>query len=429
MSASPTGGLRRLLLGFIIFGLIVGLVFLVTKTYDVRDNPPRLGSALYASTRPSAAPILYFITEEERVARGGVAGARSLSEAPRRAYTRFRTRRYTTYQLHAIDAITGQPASESINLAKIMDALTGRGPQIIGIAADTLWVWNDRLEGYSLSPLKLKFSNEQLRTLNPSAANAFSNDPKNYKVLAPFDALVFKGSDARYYQADNITGLIVAADEDALAALTWKKKVQDGFDYTYDEGHSIQVLSINSYLWNGFTLPDAHYALLSPDALKSRSQYDYKGSYATSGVATTFSRTPFTTNERQERVLDLAKTATMGDQRFIQGGFICRPNGNPVYNAPRRVFQTDTHALVFHQQALTADPALQLTSLALADGSAAWTKPLGLTEVTDIAECGPTVVFAGYPDAKEPTRRRANILVFVHCASGEVKTVNLTNVP
>lgn len=75
-------------------------------------------------------------------------------------------------------------------------------PVIFGPDQEILWVWNHGLEGRSLRSLTPVWSNQKLREMNPELLPRLPKEAEQYKFLGRLNALVFRGTDARYYRVD-----------------------------------------------------------------------------------------------------------------------------------------------------------------------------------------------------------------------------------
>lgn len=395
-----------------LLGTVVGVVLLtIAFVVSIRTGPdqqvraPITVGPLFATTQPAQGAV-YFITREDR-----------------RYHQRRRRVDYSNFRLHAHDPATAQPIAEPVLLSGV-DHTPSDTPRLLGFTGDVLWIWNDGPEGYSVRTLRPAWPCAKLRELNPDVIDYLPEDPRYCKVLPPLNSLVARGTDQRFYRIDHASGRIDVIDPAAIAALSSWKNAEEGFNYTYPVGRSIQALSESSYLWNSVVHDDVWYGLLTPEESQSLDGNSLAGKAAT-GAAPRFPYSaPLTTSRFGDRVLDIKKLRRVGEAPFQHAGFLRRPHHDA--NVPR-VFHDGAHAMVLHKPTSGDGSPLELTCLQLSDGVPAWTKPVGLAEFTDLADAGASVVFAGYALPASAPGNRPNLIVFIDIATGESRTLGLSS--
>jgi hypothetical protein len=388
--------------------LVGGLIVLTLKANDHRLREPRLSSAVWTA-QADGQPRLYFVMEEER------------SQRRHRGSVYPYTVTYSLFTLRSRDARTGDVTGEQ-ELARIDNA--GDGPLVIGPQGSVLWMWNDGLVAMSLSTLKPVWSAEKLKQLNPELGAFLPVDRKYYKVLERFNALAYKGADARYYQVDDATGKISILDEAALASHDNHGRAEQAFSEMDSPGQPVRNLGFMGVLWNSFTHEDKWYALLTTEARAKLYKAPGRGSTASGEDARQLYRGNFTWEDRpalgsKEVLLDMDTVAPLNDERYLMGGFLIRRSTNKMWRP-----EGGADVLVMHKKLLGENTPLHLTRLRL-DGTTAWSSSIGLADLKMVCDAGDTIVFTGFADMSEPTDERPERLVMIDERTGATRTVTL----
>lgn len=369
---------------------------------DYPGYPPNLTGSLW-SADAAGRKTLYYVIEEER------------QNAPSR---RRSTSTFTRYELIARDLVTAQLLKKE-RLRDVRGATTGRGPDILGPAPGALWLWNEGPEARDYQSLKVRFESADLQKNNPELASVLPTDKKFYKVSTPHNALLFKGTDARFYQIDAQTGKISPARTDLLQNVTWMNSVEEGFRYVQPPGR-YEV----SLIWEGlqirsFVTPTRlWYSLLSDEERDKVSRWP-GGSDAPYGeVARQLYRTPYTPDDQGKPEIQPSAIQKVGKERFLQGGFLKRSR-QAVWDVP-----DPSSSLVLCKDALGENKPWVLARLTR-DGKALWRRSTGLFKIEELADGGEWVILYGFTDNREPTRDRPARLVWINTATGKHQEVGV----
>lgn len=370
---------------------------LLALACDTPTYPPWINGALW-TVETGGGKRLCYVTEEER--RKTVGSRRSSGIVS-----------YTRYQLVARDLATGQPLRR-VRLRDERNARSGRGPELIGPAPGGLWLWNDGLEVRDPATLEVRFTAEKLRALNPTLANRLPGERDFFKVSAPHQALLFKGTDAAFYQIDAASGRIGPADAERLRAVTPSGSVENGFTYLPPPGRYLGYNLIDGYQVKSFATPtNQWYALLTDEERARLSRWPGSSNGVYGEVARRLYRAPFALDDRREAEIDPAQAQLLGTGRFVQGGFLKR-TPQAVWDVP-----DPSSSLVLCKNALGQDQPWVLVRLAR-DGRELWRQSTGIAELVQVADGGGSVVVHGYADRREPLRLRSARLVWVNTATG-----------
>ncbi len=407
--------------------LVIAAMWLLTRlTRDVQFDPPRLSNSVW-SARVGAEPRLYFVTEEQRGERGyfDIELLHSYMAS------------YSVFELHALNARTGAAVAK-VKLARIdtgtpdarkyqVNVTTiSEEPRILGPHDAMLWLWNGGLEGRRLDSLEAVWTAARLKEVNAEFGALLPDEPKYFKVLAVMGGLLFRGRDSRFFQIDAADGAIRPVDEARLAAASreYVKTADSAFTSPRSEGDSLRSTAPSALMWDTLTEGSTWYALLTTEqraTLTSRPGY---GWHPSGEVARSLFRGQFELEYRQALgenhiLLDLDSVTAVGDERFIMGGFLRRPNGDNVWPV-----EAGKSYLVLHRQALGEQSPWLLTRLDL-DGTERWTTSIGLPDIQQISEGGGTVVIVGLPDSSQATARKPDVLVFIDELTGERRMLNV----
>ena len=388
--------------------LVGGAIVLSLKANDHRLREPRLSSAVWTA-QADGQPRLYFVMEEER------------SQRRYRGRVYPYTVTYSLFTLRSRDARTGAVTGEQ-ELARIDNA--GDGPLVIGPQGSVLWMWNDGLVAMNLGTLKPVWSAEKLKQLNPELGAFLPVDRKYFKVLGKFDALAYKGADARYYQVDDATGKITVLDETALASHDSYGRAEQAFSEMHTPGEPERNIGFMGVLWNSFAHDDKWYALLTAEQRAKLYEAPGRGGTASGEDARQLYRANFTWEDRpalgsKEVLLDMETVAPLNDERYLMGGFLIRRSTNKVWRP-----EGGTDVLVMHKKLLGQNTPFHLTRLKL-DGTAAWSASIGLADLKMVCDAGDTIVFTGFADHSEPTGERPERIVMIDEKTGAVRSVSL----
>lgn len=392
-----------------------GTLFITLWTRDGQSAPPRmLGSVCTAKVADQ--PRLFYVMEEER-------WQRRIPSYARRMY--WFTVSYSLFTLHARDAHSGVDAGRT-ELARIDFAPSGQGPEILGPQGDILWLWNAGLEGRKTDTLELVWSEAKLAEVNPDVASLFPDERKYCKVIGQLNGLVFKGKDARYFQADSATGRIQPLDDAKLGALFHTGRADDGFTYNFSGADSLWSTSVGGLMWNSLTSGDMWYALMSNDERAKLVGSPGSGNAPWGESSRQLYRGKFEWEYRQvlgtnEVKLDLDTVAPVNGERFLMAGFLRRPNTTKLWTV-----DDGKSFLVLHRKEIGADSPWHITRLGL-DGTIHWTCSTGLADPMHLCDGLGSLVFTGFAASSQPTRKRPDLFVFVNEQTGEARTLNLVS--
>ncbi|MBK8231783.1 MAG: hypothetical protein IPK72_14645 [Candidatus Eisenbacteria bacterium] len=436
----------------IVAGLAIGIVFvaivvLAFATRDMQEAPPRLVGAIWSASLDTADSSpgrrLYYLMEERRVRRGyfDVEGVHSY---------------YLPYSIFTLHSRTGQDGSDPLILpiARIdagrVDAKAYRlklelidAPVILGPDQEILWVWNHGLEGRSLRSLTPVWSNQKLREMNPELSPRLPKEAEQYKFLGRLNALVFRGTDARYYRVDAGSGAFTVIADTTLAALSPEHSKTADLAWRFLQPAAISLANGTAVgvTWSSIVDPATRtwYGLLASGEKPPREwqhpRYTYGGpsgpvsrSLHWAGVALDQSGVIDPSKLR----LDLSTLESLPEQRFLMGGFLRRPGTETVWwvntDRPRSSKSADggRALLVLHKSELGDDHPWQLTRVET-NGSRAWTSNTGLSEIGQLADGGEAVVFVGTAGSTARGSTPPEILVFIDESSGSRQSLILRN--
>lgn len=444
---SPRPPRRRAAAVLMVLGIgavVGGFTILSQWTRDVQeDEPRRLGKVWTATV--AGTPRLFYVMEEKRSERG------YFDTDALHSYTL----PYSVFTLHARNARDGGAAS----VCTIATTAGGTAdfakravfihlveePEILGPQGDVLWMWKDGLEARKLDTLEPSWSAAKLKELNPEFGAFLPRERKYYKVLGRPNALTFKGADARYFQIDAASGKIAPADEAALARQSREhsKTADSAFWSLEPESVSLWSTSPSGLMWDSIIdeASGVWYGLLSPD--EHASQYWTHPRYSmgpTGEVARSLYRTSFTsetsrvTDELKVK-LDVANITKLGNERFLQGGFLRRPNADAIWMVEDDAAQGAEGAaaktgggaksfLVLHRKLLGENSPWYISRIDTS-GTVLWTRSTGLAELGHLCDGSGAAVFTGYADRSQPTGKRPDLMVFVDERTGNSRILNL----
>lgn len=396
------------------FALVLGgTLFITLWTRDGQSAPPRMTGSV-CTAKVADEPRIYYVMEEERWER------RIPSFAMRRHWF---TVSYSLFTLHARHARSGAETGRK-ELARIDNAPSGSGPEILGPQGDILWLWNGGLEGRKIDTLEPVWSVAKLAEINPDAASLIPEERKYCKVIGKLNALVFKGKDARYFQADAATGRIQPLDDATLGGLFHTGRADDGFTYNSSGTESLWSTSVGGLMWNSLTSGDMWYALMSSDERAKLVGSPGRGIAPWGESSRQLYRGRFEWEYRQvlgtnEVKLELDTVAPVNAERFLMAGFLRRPNTTKLWTV-----DDGKSFLVLHRKEIGADGPWHITRLGL-DGTVHWTCSTGLADPMHLCDGGGTLIFTGFAASSQPTRKRPDLFVFVEEQTGETRTLNL----
>lgn len=448
-SSYASRGFSRWVLLIIIvvaFAAFAGLSLLFFRTRDIQRTPPRIIGNVWSSLAESGGRV-YFVTREDR------AETRAYDVDASYSYDHS----YSLYVLHC-RAADGRLLNSSL-IARIETtspdfkryrayATLPDGPGILGTQADVIWLWNKGPEARDLNTLNPVWRAADQMSRDPKAARLLPDDPKYTRVISPLDAMVFKGTDAAYYQIARGPGTGDAQfqpiDEQALAALSQEhsKTADSAFRTAPSRGKSLNPVSVSGLVVNDVLADGAWYALLSSDqrqALTGRLGFLEEWHLRTAQVhesaatlhAGTYAAEVDRSFQRTRLQLDLASVQPRGTARFIMAGFLRKPGAASEWSvepASGAASATSGKAyVVLHRQAI-GDKAPWLLTLLRTDGSEAWTCDTSLTEIGQVADAGSAIVLTGFRASDQPTALRAEQVLFINLASGTLNVLDLSGV-
>jgi hypothetical protein len=430
----------RITVGLLVVALAAYFLFFFL-TRDSQLQPPQLIDDVWTATVDGKVRV-YYVTKEDR------AEVRSFDVDG--AYTYDHS--YSLYTLQARDADGGAALATAL-LARIettsADAkkysayrIPANGPGILGPAAELLWLWNNGLEARSLRTLEPVWTPEKLAAANPQQSALLPDDPKYTKVLAPLQALVFKGRNARFFQVD-AGGKFQPVDEPQLAALSREhsKTADTAFSSLGADGRSLRAATevgalcqrawIDNGLWCGL-LDSAERARLSP-RLGFIEDWAYRNWLTSLGESVSgvfrgkYEVIPEPAFSKNAMQLDLGSVAAVGTQEFLSAGFLRRPGTSGCWTFRNSVPQggdETVSALVLHREFLGEKSPWRLTLLGL-DGAALWTRSTTLTDLFHLCDAGRTIVLTGFSNDTHLQKLRPDRIVFIDAATGESRILNV----
>jgi len=408
------GSARRGIWLIPIFVLIVGGVLFVNFwTYDRQSRPPRFIGSVWTA-KVTDQPRLFYVMEEERFQR------RVPSYARRRYWF---TVTYSLFTLHARDTHSGAATGQT-ELARIDNAATGQGPEILGPHGDILWLWNAGLEGRKLDTLEPVWTTANLSQLNPDLASLLPDDRKYCKVIGKLNALVFKGKDARYFQVDSATGKIQPLDDAILGELFHTGRADDGFTYNYSGASSLWSTSVGGLMWDSLTSGDMWYALMSSDERAKLVRSPGSGHAPWGESPRQLYRGKFEWEYRQvlgtnEVQLELDTVVPVNAERFLMAGFLRRPNTTKLWTV-----DDGMSFLVLHRKELGDNSPWHVTRLGL-DGKIHWSTSTGLSDPQHLVDGQGTVIFTGFAASSQPAGKRPDLFVIIDEQIGQIRTINM----
>ncbi len=428
--------------------LLAGGFFFFLRTRDVQLSPPSLIGGVWTASVDGARRV-YFVTREDR--------AVTRSYDTEGAYTYEHS--YSVYALHARGASDGS-AIAAVQIARIETTSPDfkkykayrtlpDGPGILGPQADVLWLWNNGPEARDLRTLDPVWTTDGLRTRNPQIAPLLPDDPRYTRVIGPLDAMVFKGTDARYFRIDRATGEALPVDEPALAALSraYTKTADTAFSSLGPNGGSLRSVSVSGLIMNAVLDDGSWLALLTANQRASLSErvgyveeWDLRMGTIDETAASLFGGR--CTLEREANIprtairLDLASVAPVGNARFLMAGFLRRPGTVGVWTIERpsgataaptpsapAAGSTVKSYVVLHRKALGDRSPWSLTRIGV-DGTEYWTRDTGLTELNHVCDGGASIVITGLAPDPRPRGYWPERMIFVDEATGTMKVLN-----
>lgn len=330
-------------------------------TRDQQAAPPRMLGSLWTA-QAGGTPRIYYVMEEERSRRGSfdTDGAYPYSLP------------YSVFTLHARNARDGA-APAVTEIARVDHGVANflkyeltihliQKAEILGPQGGVLWLWNDGgVEARNLVSLQPVWTNANLKEINPELAALLPTDRKYYKVLGPLHALVFKGTDARYFQVDPASGKIQSLDEALLAGRSpeYHKSADNAFSSLQPGSKSLlRSTSVSGLMWENVIDDGDYFALLTsdqaagmvegfrraanpqpgdfgygwgyPDArrtqIKERDGANPSGEVWRSAYRATYKSEESRTTTETLLILDDARFTKVSEDRFLMGGFLRRPN-------------------------------------------------------------------------------------------------------
>lgn len=395
--------------------LTIGAVTLVAAgaaawlaTRGVETGPTELTSALWRGATPGG-DRYYFVTSRTRTSL--VRSGRWLAES---VTTR-------THELRSRAAIDG---SDPRAVALQDDATI----EILGVAGDRLWMWQERepgfgLEGRDLETLEVLMDGETIAAANPDCAGALPDDARFVTIAEAEGEVRVRTLDARE--------LVLAADgtlrpyepppppsaTDAGAALAaWLADPMTTPDARALPGHDT-----NRYLSGALPAGDAWFGMLSAEERGRLSKIAHRGAPPRpyGDVRRGLFRFPLVPDPWNEGTeLDLAHATPVTDARFLKGAFLTRPGGDGGAWVTWEV-EDPASGLVFCRASLSDDAPWRVVRLAL-DGRELWTADLGIADISHVLPTRATLVIAGFADHCEPRSTREHLVVSVDVRDGAV---------
>jgi len=370
---------------------------------DTQTYPPWISGPLWV-TDSTGGGRLFYLTEEQR------------SKSMSRGRNSTVIRNYARYELYARNVTTGS-LLKRLRIGNSTNTLIGRGPTILGVLPEGLWLWSGGLEFRDPVSLEVTLSESVLRERNPEWSAILPKEERFFKVSEPHRALIFKGLDARFFVIDTRSGKIALADLTLLEKVTGRKTAEDGFYYVRPPGQFPFYNDWNGYQVNSFlTKPLAgkgiYYGLFSSDERAALSKWPGAPGRVSGEVARNFYSVAYRLDDRNELEINPAAVRQLGDGRFLQGGFLKR-SPQAVWDVPN-----PSSSLVLCKDALGKESPWVLVRLGR-DGKTIWRESTGLAEISQIADGGARVILAGYATNIEPTRERQALLVWMDMATGK----------
>lgn len=415
----------------VVAALSGGFWAFVHFTRDVQEAPPRMLGSVWTAPVGGITRIFY-VMEEERSEVGyfdtDMLHSYSLP--------------YSIFTLHARNGKDGASATvctlgrrdkgEAKNYKVTLHLI--EKPEILGPQGPALWVWLDGLEARDLGTLATTMTMARIKEVNPELGKLLPAERKYYKVLGGLNALVFKGSDARFFRIDPGTGRIEALDEAKLGSMSREhsKTADMAFASLTPDSDSLWSTSESGLMWGSLIdqATSTWYGLLTAEEkVPSFWQHPRYSPGPNGEVARSLFRAKYTTEESRTTVdphvkLDAASVAPLGTQRYLMGGFLRRPNADSVWLVGQAA--DEKSLLVLHRQALGENSPWHVTRVGL-NGKVHWTRSTGLADLEHLSDGSGAVVLTGFADRSQPTAKRPDLLVFIDELSGEAKRFNLAS--
>lgn len=456
--AAPAAGISRNRTGWTIaaLGLLVfaGVFVFVRLTRDVQLAPPHVIGSVWSAESGGRSRV-FFVTREDR--------AQTRAFDPEGQYTYQHT--YSIYMLHAREAQSGA-ATAQMEIARLDTTKPDfaryrsyttmpRGPGVLGFVGELIWLWNGGLEARNVVTLEPVWTPAKVLEVNQAEAAVLPDDPKYARVLAPLDALVVKGRDARYYRVDPASGKLEPADEARLAALSREhtKTADTAFANLDAGGRALPAATgagaicrkawIDDGLWCALLTAEERTQLSSRQG--SLEDWDYHnwfysmGETARTAYRGRYSVVPEPHFGRNAIELDVSTVEPVNGARLLMAGFLRRPSTNDAWTCS----DVDTAAsvattgaasgagkaeLVLHRKALGEKQPWQLMRLGR-NGSARWDCSTGLSELGQLCEGDGAVILTGLAasDADQPKGERPERMLFVNERTGEMAMLNVAS--
>ncbi len=396
--------------GLAVLGLMAlafGVGAILTELLKTRDSAPAelIGGLWHAEVKNDS--VLYFVTKKVM---------HELQIARYLPWDVVTFRRYTLESRNLKDG--------TLRARIILGDYYGqeKGSEILGIAQNRLWVWNEQIEVRDLHTLDLLSDSEKIRSSNPSVAEVFPRDPKFFRVSARLDALMVKSLDARYFTVSSTDGTLSWLDdektqsEDLDCRLDWTRhqrpdgtvecgrvwygKAQFLFQSAESAGKGQWETVYSDYLHQVTRDKNIWYGLLSPEERSTLRPSDVTLQRRPYGdVARMLYQVPLRHNsKRKEWELDLGQMQKVTQTRFLRGGLLKRRDVVTKEEYTWRL-NDPPGVLILSKPTLEEDSFWQLTRMNF-QGTAAWSVSTKLAMLREILPGDRYIVMSGFPDAR-----------------------------
>lgn len=348
--------------------------------------------------------------------------------------SRLRSRRFERYELQTHDADSGARLARA-TVAEYEDRGASPTVDIIGVTGDRIWLWHGELEARDANTLAVVVTDAQLRAANPGLAFGTERDfygvgpdpaaPAATRPAAIAGAgLVAKTLDGRYVHIDpqtlSGTELTTSPVTDIYGRMI---KLNDWFRSAskWPPGFAMPQTTPASG-WggglNGAIVNDRVVIIASEEERLDLSPLFNRPS-AVYGDVRRRLMSGATTRDGSNVSIDPARLQPLSQVQYLAGGFLAEPR-----NAEQPAWILDGTLLLVSLSQLGDGGQLVLDRI-LPDGTALWTARLGIAELTAFGDAGPTLLFAGYVNLREPTALRPFVMVLVEKERGAVRTYAL----
>ncbi len=431
MTATPDKRRHPVIGGLVVLGALSVMFVLgaiLAKFLELQDtSPPELIGGLW-NAKVDQDQTVYLLTEKV------------IHEL---RLTKFLPWEKTTFRRYTLQSRKSQDGS--ILAEEILGDRYSRGQpsEILGIAGNYLWLWNEQLEVRDLKTLELVADSETLRSTNASFGGVFPNSSKFFRVSARLDTLIFQSLDARYFIVspqewilrelvdENMKSTALDCRQDWTQHQTsngivecgkvWYGKAKSLFQIAESDGKSLWGTTYNDYLHQSLRDKEAWYALLSPEEKNKLSKSDIAHqSKPYWDVARMFYRVPYLHNaQRNELELNLDHIQTINQTRFIKGGLLKRRS---VVERTEYTWRLNSppSVMVLSKPTLEENSPWQITRMSL-EGQVVWSVSTKLVILGEVLPGEQYLVLGGFENARGAQGRIPMRLITIDVIDGRLR--------